>query len=136
MGADATLDPAAVDAGRQILDETGKRGVDLAIDCAAKGPSVRQSIQVARNAGRVVFTGIPSEPETPIEFHAWRRKELTLYQVRRSNHEGEQARDILSAYPGRFAPLITHTRTLDQIDRAFALVERYEDGVGKLVIRL
>jgi len=136
MGADSTLDPAAVDAARQILDETGKRGVDLAIDCATKGFSVRQSIQVARNAGRVVFTGIPSDLETPIEFHAWRRKELTLYQVRRSNHEGEQARDILSAHPERFAPLITHTRPLDQIDRAFGLVERYEDGVGKLVIRL
>jgi L-iditol 2-dehydrogenase len=136
MGADSTLDPAAVDAARQILDETGKRGVDLAIDCATKGFSVRQSIQVARNAGRVVFTGIPSDLETPIEFHAWRRKELTLYQVRRSNHEGEQARHILSAHPERFAPLITHTRPLDQIDRAFGLVERYEDGVGKLVIRL
>jgi L-iditol 2-dehydrogenase len=136
MGADVVIDPAAVDAGRQVLSDTGKRGVDLVFDCAAKGPSVRQSIQVARNAGRVVFTGIPSELETPIEFHAWRRKELALYQVRRSNHEGEQARDILSAHVRLLAPLITHTRPLEQIDQAFALLERYEDGVGKLVIRL
>jgi len=136
MGADAAIDPAAVDAARQILGDTANRGVDLVFDCAAKGASVRQSIQVARNAGRVVFTGIPSEMETAIEFHAWRRKELALFQVRRSNHEGEQARDILSAHRALFAPLITHTRPLDQIDRAFEQLERYEDGVGKLVIRL
>jgi L-iditol 2-dehydrogenase len=136
VGADAAIDPAPVDAARQVLSDTGGRGVDVVFDCAAKGASVRQSIQVARNAGRVVFTGIPSELETAIEFHAWRRKELALFQVRRSNHEGEQARDILSAHTQRFAPLITHTRPLDQIDRAFEQVERYEDGVGKLVIRL
>ena len=90
---------------------------------------------MARHAGRVVFTGIPSELGTPIEFQSWRRKELAQFQVRRSNHEGEQARDILAAHVTRFAPLITHTRPLDQIDRAFAQLERYEDGVGKIVIR-
>jgi L-iditol 2-dehydrogenase len=136
MGADAAIDPSAVDAAQQVLADTGNRGVDLVFDCAAKGASVRQSIQVARKAGRVVFTGIPSELETAIEFHAWRRKELALFQVRRSNHEGAQARDILSTHSTRFRPLITHTRPLDQIDRAFEQLERYDDGVGKLVIRI
>jgi L-iditol 2-dehydrogenase len=93
-------------------------------------------IQVARAGGRVVFTGIPSEMETPIGFHAWRRKELALFQVRRSNHEGEPARDLLAAQPARFTPMITHNRPLDHIGAAFAQVERYEDSVGKLVIRL
>jgi L-iditol 2-dehydrogenase len=129
MGADASLDPNAVDVARQIP------GVDIVFDCVVKGESVRQSIQVARSAGRVVFTGIPSAMESPIDFHSWRRKELALFQVRRSNHEGEQARDLLAAHLPRFAPLITHTRPLDQIGQAFAQLERYEDGVGKIVIQ-
>ena len=136
MGADAVLDPDAVDAARQILADTGKRGVDVVFDCAAKGASTRQAIEVARAAGRVVFTGIPAELETPIEFHAWRRKELALYQVRRSNHEGGQARDLLAADPRRFAGLITHRRPLEQIDGAFAQLESYDDGVGKMIIRV
>ena len=130
MGADCSLDPNAVDVARQIP------GVDVVFDCAVKGDSVRQSIQVARSAGRVVFTGIPSEMESPIDFHSWRRKELALYQVRRSNHEGRQARDLLAAHLARFAPLITHTRPLDQVGQAFAQLERYEDGVGKIVIQM
>jgi len=136
MGADAALDPSSVDIPHQILSDTGSRGVDLVFDCATKGQSTAHSIHVVRRAGRVVFTGIPAEPETPIEFHTWRRKELTLFQVRRSNHEAAIAREILARDPSRFAALITHTRPLDQIDRAFAQIERYEDGVGKLVVRL
>lgn len=133
MGADEALDPASVD---EILAGSGKRGVDAVFDCAAKQESVRQSIRVARSGGRVIFTGIPSEITTPIDFHVWRRKELALFSVRRSNREAEQARDLLAAFPERFVPLITHTRPFDQIGAAFALVEHHEDGVGKLVIRL
>ncbi len=136
LGADAVIDPEAVDAARQVLTDTAKRGADVVFDCAAKPASVRQSIQVARATGRVVFTGIPSELEMPIDFHVWRRKELTLFPVRRSNHEGGQARDLLAAYPERFTPMITHSRPLAQIGPAFALVERREDGVGKLIIRV
>ena len=136
MGADAAIDPGALDAAGQILADTANRGVDLAFDCASKGASSRQAIQVARRAGRVVFTGIPVERETPVEFHTWRRKELALFQVRRSNHESAVARDILAAERKRFAPLITHIRPLGEIGRAFAQLERYEDGVGKIIIRL
>src|SRR5260370_25494485 len=90
IGADQSLDPKAVDVVRQILADTAKRGVDIVFDCAAKGDSLRQSIQVSCSASRVVFTGIPSVMESPIDFHSWRRKELAMFQVRRSNHEGEQ----------------------------------------------
>lgn len=134
LGADAALD--TTDAARAILADTAGRGVDLVFDCAAKPDSTRQAMQVARAGGRVVFTGIPSERETPIDFHTWRRKELTLFPVRRSNHEGELARDLLAAHPARFTPMITHTRPLEAIGAAFALVEAREQGVGKLVIRI
>ncbi|MGH9720279.1 MAG: zinc-dependent alcohol dehydrogenase [Bryobacteraceae bacterium] len=136
IGADAVVDPAAVDAGQTLLRETGHRGVDVAFDCAAKGDTLNQTIQVTRNAGRAVFTGIPAELELPLRFHPWRRKEVALYQVRRSNHEGATARDLLAAHTARFAPLITHRRPLEQIAPAFRQIEGYEDGVGKLVIEI
>ena len=52
-----------------------------------------------RHSGRVVITGIPTEPETPINFHALRRKELAVYNVRRSNHETPAAIAMLRANP-------------------------------------
>jgi L-iditol 2-dehydrogenase len=63
-----------------------------------------------------------------------RRKELTIFNVRRSNHEPEAALELLIARNQWFAPMVTHTRPLDRIAEAFRIVEPYADGVGKLVI--
>jgi len=134
-GADALLDPRAVDPVRQILADTGNRGVDVAIDCGGKHDSINQCIHAVRNAGRVVVTAIPPGVHVPIEFSPMRRKEIALYNVRRSNHESAAALAMLDEHIVRFAPLITHTPPLDQIGRAFAQLENYADGVGKIVIR-
>jgi L-iditol 2-dehydrogenase len=133
-GADAVLDPAAIDPAIEILRDTGGRGVDVAIDCATTGGSTNHCLRAARHAGRVVITGIPVETEVPLEFSPMRRKELAIYTVRRSNHETEAARDLLAANLARFAAMITHTRPLEGIAEAFHQVEHRADGVGKLVI--
>ncbi|MBZ5729185.1 MAG: hypothetical protein LAP87_29960 [Acidobacteriia bacterium] len=63
-----------------------------------------------------------------------RRKELALYNVRRSNHESEAALDLLVNRAAMFAPLVTHTRPLDRIAEAFSIAASYSGGVGKMVV--
>ncbi len=133
-GADAVLDPKAIDPSREILRDTGGRGVDVAIDCAAIAGTTNHCLRAVRNAGRVVITGIAVEREVPLEFSPMRRKELVIYTVRRSNHDSETAREMLVANLGRFAAMITHTRPLEHIAEAFDQVVNHADGVGKLVI--
>jgi L-iditol 2-dehydrogenase len=62
IGADAVLEPA--EAVQEILSETGQRGVDCAIDCAAAEHTTNQAIQLTRNAGRAALTGIHSTPNS------------------------------------------------------------------------
>jgi L-iditol 2-dehydrogenase len=133
-GADAAIDSAAVDPVAEILRETGGRGVDVAIDCAAKDGSINQCINVVRNGGRVVVTGIPPEAIVQIEFSPMRRKEIAFFNVRRSNHESQQALAMLARHERIFAPLVTHERPLARIADAFDQLEHYRDGVGKIVI--
>jgi L-iditol 2-dehydrogenase len=133
MGADAALEPA--DAIGEILRSTGHRGVDCAIDCAAMKDTTGQAIQMARNAGRVVLTGIHSIPFVPMDGSAMRRKELTIFNVRRSNNEPGAALELLNAHTEWFAPLLTHVRAIDHIDEGFAIASQYRDGVGKMIIR-
>ena len=64
-----------------------------------------------------------------------RRKELTIFNVRRSNHESEAALQLILRRTDLFAPLITHTRPLTSIDDAFRLNFAYQDAVGKLIIK-
>ncbi len=136
MGADAAVDPAQADPVVEILRDTAHRGVDLTIDCVARGDSINQGIAVTRNAGRVVVTGIPSEDYIRLAFHIIRRKELAFYTVRRSNHDSETALRLLAAEPRRFSALLTHQRPISDIQKSFELCESYADGVGKLTLRL
>ena len=41
---------------------------------------------------------------------------------------------MLAANTSLFAPLITHARPLDEIQQAFDVVDRYADGVGKMLV--
>lgn len=134
MGADAVIDPHEVDVAKFLKQETGNRGVDIAIDCAAKDGSMNLAIHAARNAGRVVYTGIPSEISVVLDFHEVRRKELALYTVRRSNHENDLALRLLCEESKRFAPVVTHCMAMERIEEAFAMLESYSGGAGKVVI--
>jgi len=135
MGADAALDPSD-SAVAMILRETGKRGVDVAFDCASKDNTLNECLHATRNGGRVILTGIPSLERVPVEFHVMRRKELAIFNVRRSNHETGAAIDLLAREAARFRPMLTHTLPLDRVQDAFEIVESYRDGVGKMVVEV
>jgi L-iditol 2-dehydrogenase len=136
MGADAAVDPGQVDAAGEILKETGGRGADVAIDCATRGASMNQAIQVARNAGRLVITGIPYDARPALDFSTMRRKELVLYNVRRSNHESETAIELLKEHRRRVSAILTHEVPLEQVEQAFCKLEHYSDGVGKVTLKI
>jgi len=133
-GADAVIDPHTADPAAEILRDTGGRGVDMVIDCAARENSFTECVQAARNGGRLVIIGIPHQLETPLNWHVARRKELTIYNVRRSNGESHTALQLLSGESGRFRSLITHTMPLDRVQSAFEMLRDYADGAGKAVI--
>jgi len=133
IGADVVLDP--VEAVHEIIRGTGQRGVDCVIDCAAGEATTSQAIQVTRNAGRVALTGIHATPYVALDGSAMRRKELTIFNVRRSNHETGEALELLRAHAAWFAPLLTHTRSMERIGEAFEIASQYRDGVGKMVVR-
>jgi L-iditol 2-dehydrogenase len=134
MGADVALDPNEGDVCRQIVADTGGRGVDCAIDCAAKEHTHNWAFRVLRNGGRMVLTGIHSAAVVGFEVSHMRRKEIAIFNVRRSNTEAHDALHFLTEKASLFAPMVTHRRPLSDIGSAFALVEHYEDGVGKLVV--
>ena len=135
MGADAVLDPAAVDPVRQIRSDSGGRGVDLALDCAAKGDSMNQAIRVARSGGSFVLTGIPAGSHRSLDIDTLRLEELAFFNVRRSNDESQTALELIGQHRARLAAVLTHRLPLDEIQRAFEMLLNYEDGVCKVLIQ-
>jgi L-iditol 2-dehydrogenase len=132
MGADVAL--STEDPVREILDGTSNRGVDVAFDCAAGADTANQCIKALARAGRLIYTAIPPEVNVPFYAPGLRKKEITFFNVYRSNHQTEHARDILAAHTSLFAPLVTHARPLEAIQDAFEIAVSYADGVGKMVV--
>jgi L-iditol 2-dehydrogenase len=124
LGADEVFDGA----------DAVPKGAEIAFDCAAKDDSVNRCLGTLKGFGRLVLTGIHSDHRNSLDIHLMRRSELKLFSVRRSNDESNDARDLLVEHARRFAPIITHQRPLEGINEAFGLNERYEDGVGKMLI--
>jgi L-iditol 2-dehydrogenase len=133
IGAHAALEPE--EAIEEIFRATSQRGADCAIDCAAGAETTNQAVMLARNAGRVAITGIHSTPNVSMDGSAMRRKELTIFNVRRSNHETDEALELLRTNFSWFAPVLTHARPIDRIDEAFDIASQYRDGVGKMIVR-
>lgn len=134
LGADAAIDPTAVDPVKELFADTGGFGVDLAIDCAATGDSINQAIRAVHSCTRVVLTGIHSGALIPFDTSHLRRKELTLINVRRSNDEPAAALQMVVERSQQFAPLVTHRRSLENIAEAFDIAANYRDGVGRMLV--
>ncbi|NDJ09577.1 MAG: alcohol dehydrogenase [Acidobacteriia bacterium] len=132
MGADVVLNTDQP--VQEILKDTNNRGVDIAFDCAAGVNTVNDCINSLAKAGRLVYTAIPAEVHVPFYAPGLRKKEISFFNVFRSNHQTDQARDLLAEKVTLFAPILTHTRPLDQIHDAFDVAQRYVDGVGKMLV--
>lgn len=135
LGAACAIDFSATEPVQAIWGDTGRRGVDVAFEAAGKTASINQCLRVTRNAGRVVLIGIPATVTVELEFHDMRRKELALFNVRRQNHNAHTAVHLLTERRLPLGQIVTHTRPLAEIDAAFRMLENYQDGVGKAVIR-
>ncbi|MHB1295493.1 MAG: zinc-dependent alcohol dehydrogenase [Anaerolineae bacterium] len=57
MGAEAVVDPRDGDALRKIMDLTGGKGVDCALDCAGNPKAERLGIDATRRKGQVAYVG-------------------------------------------------------------------------------
>lgn len=60
LGADLTLDPAEIDAGREIKVATGGRGVDVAIDYSGSSAALQAALRGVAFAGTVVAGAFPA----------------------------------------------------------------------------
>lgn len=135
LGADVSIDPREADPVKEVLRETGGRGVDVTFDCATQDDTVNQALYMTAPGGRAVITGVPQVHRVALDFHHMRRKELGFFSVRRANHTGDAAVRLLEEHPRAFTPMITHTFPLADVQRAFDLLGAYQDGVTKIVLR-
>ncbi|MFN7921964.1 MAG: alcohol dehydrogenase catalytic domain-containing protein [Bryobacteraceae bacterium] len=119
-----------------ILEATRGRGVDIVIDAAGAPETIQASIQAARSSGQFLLIGIPGGRNSfAVDIHGAMNKELAILTLKRSNHKGFEAMDLIRA--GKIPDLIiTHRIPLENTAEGFDMAVHCRDGIGKLVVEL
>lgn len=135
-GASVVVDPQKEDPVQAIMDLTKNRGVDLVFEAAGTRDAVAQSVAMAAPGGKVLLTGIPETQEVSFNSHVFRRREITIQAVRRSNRCTEEALHLIAGGKVPCGELVTHSFPLDKTEEALWLAAEYRDGVVKTMICL
>jgi len=124
-------DPAAA-----VYEATGGRGVDVVFEAAWSDESVALAAEMVRPDGRLVLVGIPGDDRLVLKHSTARRKGLTILMSRRMKHTYPRAISLAAAGRIDLDDLVSHHFPLAKAPEAFALGERYAEGVHKIVIDL
>jgi L-iditol 2-dehydrogenase len=123
-----------IDPVRAVVEATGGRGVDVAIEAAWSDHSVQQAAEMARMGGRLVLVGIPGDDQLALKHSTARRKGLTIRMARRMQHTYPRAISLAERGAVDLHGLISHRFRLEQAPEAFAMNVAYQDQVVKIVI--
>lgn len=119
---------------RAILQATDGRGVDVAFDCTNGSEGLKNTVHLARGAGRCVLVGISGAEEDILPVSVARRRELTLRWCRRFKHNYPAAIELVHMGKVKVRPLVTHSFPLERAREAYELVSANADGVLKASI--
>ena len=130
IGAAHIVDPASCDVAEALLEITGGRGLDMALECSGNAGALRQALDAVRARGYVSIIGENTEAVISPSDH-FNRKEITLCGSTcfpMSDYEG-----ILSAVERGLDParLITHRFGLEDAADAYHAFDR--GNTGKVV---
>ena len=109
-------------------------GVDVVFECVGKQETVDQAIEMLKPGGRLMMIGIPRKDRISFRIDLARRKEISLFNVRRQNHCTERAIELLAGGKVNIDYMVTHHFRMEESRKAFEMVAGYKDGVVKAMI--
>lgn len=136
LGADYVVNTSNEDLMNVVSELTGGIGADIVIEAVGKPETILQAIKIARRGGRVNIFGVAPQDAVlnikPFDLYA---KELTITTSYRSPFTFQRAVDLVSSGRLQLKPLITHIFPLNEITRAFEIVEGRKQGVMKAIVK-
>lgn len=130
------LDPAGGDPVKKVLEGTGGRGVDVAIEAAWTDESVRQACEMLRLGGTLSVVGISDDDKVVLKHSTVRRKGLTILFVRRMKLTYPRAIGLAKRGAVNLAGMVSHRIPLKRIAEAFTMNAEYRPGVVKIVVEM
>ncbi len=135
LGADYIIDASSEDPVDKIMELTGNKGCDLAIETAGMEQTVNQIIQVVRKGANIVLVGYGKNDKMNINANMALDKELTLKTIFRYRHHYTAAIEAVASGKINLKNLVTNIFDFDDIQYAMDVSVRDKADIIKSVIR-
>jgi threonine 3-dehydrogenase len=125
MGADVVVNPAAEDAVKKILSETGGTGVDVLLEMSGNPIAIQQGFKALRAGGRASLLGIPTEnvPLDLVNDVIFKGATVQGIYGRRMYGTWVQMTALLKAGRLNLEPLFGEQEPLEKFESAFAKLQ-------------
>ncbi len=134
IGADVIINTREKDLVKEVMRETDGKGADYVFEAAGAQGSLENMGKVVANKGKINIYSVPIEPVDNIDFAEYLFKDITLVTASGAQNTFGRGIKIVSSGIVDIERVITHTFPLEDIERAFEVVEKRLDGVGKAVV--
>ena len=137
LGADVVIDYRRQDPVAAILEATGGRGVDVAIEALGTQSTFESCLRVLRPAGVLSSLGVYSgKLSLPLDAFAAGLGDHTVVTTLCPGGKERMRRlmGVLESGRADLRPLVTHRFRLDEIEQAYELFAHQRDGVLKVAI--
>ena len=125
LGADLVVDSLTEDLPAVVMEQTGGRGADLAVEASGSESGINLCIDSLRVGGQMTCLGLTRRESVAARWDAAVRKMLTLrFHMMSDYKEMDRAIEIFATYPRDLAPLVTHIAPLDDWERLFDILTR------------
>lgn len=134
LGADVTLNPRNVDVVKEVLEATGGRGVDVALEAVGATEPIRTAISGVRKGGTVTLIGNVT-PKIELHLQQVVTREIRLQGSCASAGEYPACIDLLASGAIKVQPIISATAPLEDGASWFGRLYGHEANLMKVVLK-
>lgn len=134
LGADVTLNPRNVDVVKEVLEATGGRGVDVALEAVGATEPIRTAISGVRKGGTVTLIGNVT-PKIELHLQQVVTREIRLQGSCASAGEYPACIDLLASGAIKVQPIISATAPLEEGASWFGRLYGHEANLMKVVLK-
>ena len=118
-GADRTIDVTEEALEKAVDEYTNGVGVDVVVEASGAKPSIKSTLDVVRRGGTIVFVGLTSEAEVPLNVLEIIDNELDVHGSFRYKNTYQAAVDLLADDVVDVEGIIDFESPLEDLDEAF-----------------
>ncbi len=140
FGVDVPVKPGQ-QAFQAVMDHTGGKGVDYLVEAVGNTEALGQSIGMIGIDGHGLYFGQPMTKDfVPFNFHDFQRRRMTINSHTETLREPhllsfKYALDLIVRREIDVSPLLSHTFTMDEIEKAMDYATTYKENARKVCIK-